>query len=80
MTEQQRDASDFLSAICPSCGEHATFKHLGTQVWPEQIARRLGIPAKTELYLCDICFSTISDRTLRDQNGRQPPVDPENEK
>lgn len=68
MTDKNRDTSKIVVAICPSCGERTTFKYLGTQVWPEIIAKRLGIPERSELYLCDVCFSTISDRTLRKED------------
>jgi ribosomal protein L37AE/L43A len=64
MTDNERDVSEVVSGICPSCGEHSTFTYLGTQIWPEIIAKRLKIPERSELYLCDKCFSTISDRTL----------------
>lgn len=64
MADKKRDTSEVVIAICPSCGERTTFKYLGTQIWPKEIAARLGIPERSELYLCDSCFSTISDRTL----------------
>jgi hypothetical protein len=66
MTDKQHDKTEVVYAICPSCGHRSSFKYLGTQIWPEEIAKRLGIPPRTELYLCDTCFSTISDRNMRE--------------
>lgn len=65
MVNKQQDETDVVIAICPSCSERTTFKHLGTQIWPDEIAKRLNIPTHTELYLCDTCYSTISDRNLK---------------
>jgi len=64
MTDKEHDKTEIVIAICPSCGQRSTFKHLGTQIWPDEIAKRLGIAPRSELYLCDTCFSTISERNL----------------
>jgi hypothetical protein len=64
MANTERGKLRVVTAICPSCGERTTFKYLGIQIWPDEIAKRLGIPARSELYLCNTCFSTISDRNL----------------
>ena len=65
MSEKQHDTDELVVAICPSCGKRTSFKHLGTQIWPDEIAKRLNIPTQTELYLCNSCYSTISDRNMR---------------
>jgi DNA-directed RNA polymerase subunit RPC12/RpoP len=57
-TEHEREG------ICPACGQTVKFTLLGEQIWPPNVAKRLGIPEKTLLYICANCQSTISESAI----------------
>src|SRR5262245_56823095 len=51
-------------ATCPTCQQCGQFDWLGEQRWPEEVARRLGLPSVITLWSCPSCMTTISDGDL----------------
>jgi Zn finger protein HypA/HybF involved in hydrogenase expression len=45
---------------CPTCEERATFIYRGKQIFPEVVAKKLGLPTDIHLWSCSHCHSTIS--------------------
>ena len=51
-------------ATCPTCQQCGQFEWLGEQRWPEEVARKLGLPSVITLWSCPSCMTTISDSDL----------------
>lgn len=47
-------------AMCPRCNHLADFDYLGTQTWPERVAKRLGKPVTVTVWKCGNCQTTLS--------------------
>jgi hypothetical protein len=62
--ENKPKAPKIIEGECPSCGYRGSFKHIGSQVWPEEVAAHLGVPSQIELYQCENCLTTISEPSL----------------
>jgi hypothetical protein len=54
-----------IDGECPSCGYEGSFKYIGTQVWPQEVAERLGVATSIALYQCENCLTTISAPMLK---------------
>src|SRR5687768_2198001 len=65
MTDQRVGThGDEFSARCPSCNAWSTFRAVGEQHWPLEVARLTGLPSTIRLYVCYNCGSTISEQNL----------------
>jgi hypothetical protein len=53
-----------FAAHCPSCRAWSTFRFVGEQHWPDEVAKLTGLPRTIQLYLCYTCGSTISEQNL----------------
>jgi hypothetical protein len=61
---KERRVTTVVEGQCPSCGVVGAFKFIGTQVWPEDVAIRLGVDLTVALYLCENCLTTVSEPML----------------
>ena len=66
MMMKERGVAKVVEGECPSCGYVGNFKFIGTQVWPEDVAMRLGVDMTVALYLCENCLTTVSEPMLLD--------------
>jgi hypothetical protein len=66
--ENKSQVPKIIESQCPSCGKFGSFKHIGSQNWPEEIAANLGVPSQIELYQCEHCLTTISSPSLPGDN------------
>jgi len=59
--EQTHDDDDLhFEADCPTCETHAVFEYRGKQVFPVEVAEKLGYPNEIHLWSCSNCHTTIS--------------------
>lgn len=50
---------------CPSCRRTEGFVYIGSQVWPEAVARRLNCDPVVSLWRCEACLTTVSSMELK---------------
>lgn len=61
MTNEQTDYDELhFEADCPTCEAHSTFEYRGKQVFPQEVADKLGYPTVIHLWSCNNCSTTIS--------------------
>lgn len=46
-------------ARCPTCDTHSSFQYLGTQRYPERVAKAAGMTPVVHTWMCDNCHTTI---------------------
>lgn len=56
---QEMRAVTHATAICPTCGQHSTFRFQGIQTWPEHVAEASGMPTRMAMWTCDNCQTTL---------------------
>lgn len=50
---------------CPSCQKIGHFEHIGSQKWPEAVARKLNLPTVIEVYRCEHCHTSLTEVQLQ---------------
>ena len=58
-----------IRALCPSCKQQADFYFIGTQQWPERVAKLLGKSTITTLWRCSHCRTTLSFDSEEEDSG-----------
>jgi hypothetical protein len=53
---------------CPSCHKTGNFMHIGSQTWPEAVARKLNLPGVIQVYRCEHCHTTLTEQQLKPGN------------
>jgi transposase-like protein len=57
-----------LHTDCPSCHQSGDFLHIGSQTWPEAVARKLNLPSLIQVYRCEHCHTSLTEQQLKKEN------------
>jgi hypothetical protein len=58
-----------IETECPSCHKTGTFQHIGTQKWPEAVAKKLNLPTVIEVYCCEHCHTSMTQVQLQEEKS-----------
>jgi hypothetical protein len=56
-----------IYTACPGCQKTGHFVHIGTQTWPEAVARKLNLPTVIQVYRCEHCHTSLTEIQLRQE-------------
>jgi hypothetical protein len=65
MTPTILEIETSIHTACPSCQKTGTFIHIGSQTWPEAVARKLNLPTVIQVYCCEHCHTSLTEVQLQ---------------
>lgn len=64
MKEMSQKQQKLLRGTCPSCHTLTNYTFLGIQHWPEEVARRLGVPIQQAMWQCKSCKTSVMEDSI----------------